>query len=158
MAHGPLIPGMREFDRPRSRWPAWLGWLVGISAAIVVLVVLAGFVGGVGPLRVLGQTQTALSPVAYRPTTSDATIQVAVTLPPAGLCRGDELTAIAFERSNRVEVETVLVRSRNGSCTVTTMGGDLRWIDVALDQPLGTRTVISAVDRSPLSRDSAGLG
>jgi hypothetical protein len=157
VANGPLIPGMREFDRPRSRWPAWLAWLVGGSLAIVVLIVLAGFVGGVGPLRVLGLTSTSLSPVAYRPTASPTSIQVAVTLPPAGLCRGDELTAVAFERSNRVEVETVLVRSRNGTCTVTTMGGDLRWIDVSLDHPLGTRTVINSVDRAPLSRDPGSV-
>jgi hypothetical protein len=157
VANGPLIPGMREFDRPRSRRPAWLGWLIGASSAIVVLIVLAGFVGGVGPLRVLGLTSTALSPVAYRPTASPTAIQVAVTLPPSGLCRGDELTAVAFERSNRVEVETVLVRSRNGTCTVTTMGGDLRWIDVILDHPLGTRTVINSVDRAPLSRDPGSV-
>lgn len=153
MANGPLIPGMREFDRPGSRWPAWLTWVIGAVVAIVVLIVLAGFVGGVGPLRVLGLTTTALSPVAYRPTDSPTAIQVAVTLPASGLCRGDELTAVAFERSNRVEVETMLVRSRNGTCTVTTMGGDLHWIDVSLDHPLGTRTVINSVDRAPLTRD-----
>lgn len=158
MANGPLIPGMREFDRPRSRWPSWLGWLIGALAAIVVLIVLAGFVGGVGPLRVLGLTSTALSPVAYRPAASDTSIEVAVTLPASGLCRGDDLTAVAFERSNRVEVETMLVRSRHGNCTVTSMGGDLRWIDVTLDHPLGTRTVISAADRTPLPRDPAALG
>ena len=159
MANGPLIPGMREFDRPRSRRPAWLGWLVGAIAAIVALIVLAGFVGGVGPLRVLGLTSTALSPVAYRPAASDTSIQVAVTLPASGLCRGDELTAVAFERSNRVEVETTLVRSRMGNnCTVTSMGGDLRWIDVSLGHPLGTRTVISAADRTPLPRQSEAVG
>jgi hypothetical protein len=149
---------MREFDRPRSRWPSWLGWLIGAVAAIVALIVLAGFVGGVGPLRVLGLTSTALSPVSYRPAASDTSIQVAVALPPSGLCRGDELTAVAFERSNRVEVETTLVRSRNGECTLTSMGGDLRWIVVGLDHPLGTRTVISAADRTPLPRETQPAG
>ena len=56
---GPLIPGMREFDRPRSGWPRWLTGLVVGTLVVVALVVLAGFAGGVGPLKVLGQSTVA---------------------------------------------------------------------------------------------------
>lgn len=152
---GPLIPGMREFDRPRSGWPRWLTGLVIGVLVLVVLVVLAGFAGGVGPLRVLGQSTTPLEAVAYRVTEDAAVIEIAVTLPPSGLCRDDVIDAVAFERSNRVEVETSVTRGRAASCTVTTIGGDVRWVDLRLDTPLGTRTVIRATDREPLTRESA---
>ncbi len=154
MANGPLIPGLREFDRPRKRWPAWVGWLIAAIAVLIVLVLAAGFVAGKGPLRSLGLTTIALRPVEYRPTASDSVIQVAVSLPPSGLCRDDEVEVIAFERGNRVEVESNVTRPRRSSCPVTTLGGDVYWVDVALDQPLGERTVIRAVDRVPLPRES----
>ena len=152
---GPLIPGMREFDRPRGRGPAWVVWVVMTMAVLAVVVVLAGFAGGVGPLRALGVTTTPLEAVGYRPTSDQMVIQVAVTPPPSGLCRTDEVRAVAFERSNRVEVESSVTRSRSSSCPVTTIGGDVRWIDVQLDSPLGTRTVIRASDREPLGRTTA---
>jgi hypothetical protein len=149
----PLIPGMREFDRPRRGWPRWLTGLVVGSIVVVALIVVAGFVGGVGPLKVLGQSTVPLTAVAYRATADDTVIEVAVTLPPAGLCRDDVIDAVAFERSNRVEVETSVTRGRAATCTVTTIGGDVRWVAVRLDGPLGTRTVIRASDREPLARD-----
>lgn len=155
---GPLIPGMREFDRPRGRGPAWVVWVVVSAVVLVALVVLAGFAGGVGPLRVLGQSTTPLEAVAYRVTGDAAVIELAVTLPPSGLCRDDVIDAVAFERSNRVEVETSVTRGRAASCTVTTIGGDVRWVDLRLDSPLGTRTVIRATDREPLTREAAGVG
>lgn len=155
---GPLIPGMREFDRPRGRGPAWVVWVVVSAVVLVALVVLAGFAGGVGPLRVLGQSTTPLEAVAYRVTGDAAVIEIAVTLPPSGLCRDDAIDAVAFERSNRVEVETSVTRGRAASCTVTTIGGDVRWVDLRLDSPLGTRTVIRATDREPLARESDALG
>ena len=155
---GPLIPGMREFDRPRGRGPAWVVWAVMTLVVLAVVVVLAGFAGGVGPLKVLGQSTVPLEPVAYRLTDDSAVIEIAVTLPPAGLCRDDVIDAVAFERSNRVEVQTSVTRGRAGSCTVTTIGGDVRWVDVQLDSPLGTRTVIRATDREPLAREGSSLG
>ena len=79
----PLIPGMREFDRPRSGWPRWLTGLVVGTIVVVTLIVLAGFVGGVGPLKVLGQSTVPLSAVAYRATGDETVIEVAVTLPPS---------------------------------------------------------------------------
>ncbi len=150
MGNGPLIPGMHEFDRPRSGWPRWLTWIVVGSGVILAVIVLAGFAGGVGPLRALGQTTVVLDAVGYRPTADDTVIQVAVTLPPSGLCRDDEIRAIAFERSNRIEVDTDVTRSRSSSCPVTSIGGDVRWVDVQLDNPLGTRTVIRTTDRGPV--------
>jgi hypothetical protein len=155
---GPLIPGMREFDRPRGRGPAWVVWVVMTLVVLAVVVVLAGFAGGVGPLRALGVSTTPLEAVGYRPTSDETVIQVAVTPPASGLCRTDEVRAVAFERSNRVEVESSVTRARSSSCPVTTIGGDVRWIDVQLDSPLGSRTVIRASDREPLDREGAGFG
>lgn len=154
MAGGPLIPGMREFDRPRSGWPAWLTWVIASAVAIVVLVVLAGFAGGVGPLRALGQSTTPLVAVSYRATSDPAVIQVAVRLPESGLCRDDDISVISFERSNRIEVDAAVTRSRTGTCPVTSIGGDLRWVDVPLGVPLGTRTVIRTSDREPVPMEA----
>lgn len=155
---GPVIPGLREFDRPRGRMPAWLVWAMLTVAVLAVVVVLAGFAGGVGPLRVLGVSTTPIEAVGYRPTSDETVIQIAVTPPPSGLCRTDEVRAVAFERSNRVEVESSVTRARSASCPVTTIGGDVRWIDVQLGSPLGTRTVIRASDREPIPREGATLG
>lgn len=152
---GPLIPGMREFDRPRSGWPRWVTGMIVASVVVGSLIVLAGFVGGVGPLRVLGQSTVPLEAVAYRVTGDGPVIEIAVTLPPSGLCRDDVIDAVAFERSNRVEVEASVTRGRAATCTVTTIGGDVRWVGVPLDRPLGTRTVIRASDREPLQREDA---
>jgi hypothetical protein len=149
VAGGPLIPGLREFDRPRGRRP-WVGWLIGSLVVLVALVVLAGFAGGVGPLRVLGLATTPLETVGYRATSDPAVIQVAVALPPSGLCRDDEITVLAFERSNRVEVDSSVTRSRNDTCPVMSIGGDVRWTDVRLASPLGSRTVIRTADREPV--------
>lgn len=155
MANGPLIPGMREFDRPRKGWPGWIWWLIASVAVLVVLVLAAGFAGGVGPLRSLGQSTTELTPVQYRPTATENVIQVAVTMPPSGLCRDDDVSVVAFERGNRIELESSVTRSRRSTCPVTIIGGDLRWVDVVLDQPLGDRTVIRLADRAALPRESA---
>lgn len=146
---------MREFDRPRKGWPGWLPWLLAGVAVLVALVLAAGFVGGAGPLRSLGLTTTELSPVQYRPTATDNVIQVAVAMPPTGLCRDDDVSVTAFERGNRIEVESSVTRARRSSCPVTIIGGDLRWVDVVLDQPLGTRTVVRLTDREALPRELA---
>jgi hypothetical protein len=153
VVNGPLIPGMREFDRPRRGWPRWLSWLLAGCGVLMVLVVVAGLLGGAGPLHRLGMSTTALQAIGYRPTVDDSVIQVSVNLPASGLCRDDEVEVVAFERGNRVEVESSLTRSRNTGCAVTTIGGDLRWVDVRLDHPLGSRTVIRTSDREPLPRD-----
>jgi hypothetical protein len=154
VANGPLIPGLREFDAPRRRPP---GWLVGGIVAVVALalfVVLAGLFAGAGPLRSLGLVTTSLAPVSYRPTAADDAIQVSVAMPPSGLCRDDEVVVVAFERGNRIEVEASVTRPRRESCTSTAVGGDLHWVDVGLDAPLGERQVVRADDHTAVPRDS----
>lgn len=160
MVNGPLIPGMREFDTPRRGRPAWLPWLVSVVVVLVVLVLAAGFVGGVGPLRSLGMSTSSIDAVEYRPTANDSVIQVAVAMPATGFCRDDSISVTAFERGNRVEVESTVTRPRNSSCPVGSIGGDRRWVDVGLDAPLASRTVIRLPDRAPLPRstDTSGTG
>lgn len=152
MANGPLIPGMREFDRPRSGWPRWLTWVIVAVATAAVVLVLAGLVGGAGPLRILGSTTTPLDAVEYRQGSDPRALEVAVTLPDDGLCRDDEIDAVAFERGNRVELDLAVTRSRRGDCQVTTIGGDVRWVTVGLASPLGSRQVIRVTDREPVPR------
>jgi hypothetical protein len=149
---------MREFDTPRRGTPVWLPWLIGLSVALVVLVIVAGFVGGVGPLRFLGLTTSTLQSVQYRTTTNDSVLQVAVAMPPTGLCRNDTINVTAFERGARVEVDSSVTRPRQSSCPVASIGGDVTWVDVTLDAPLGDRTVIRLPDRQPLPRDTNDLG
>jgi len=158
VVNGPLIPGMREFDTPRRGVPSWLPWLIGLLVVVVALVVVAGFVGGAGPLRFLGLTTSGLQSVQYRTTTDDSALQVAVAMPPTGLCRDDEINVIAFERGNRVEIDSTVTRPRQSSCPVASLGGDVTWVDVKLGAPLGDRTVIRLPDRQPLPRDIASLG
>jgi len=155
VAQGPLIPGLQEFDRPKRGWPRWLTGVVLGLIGLMLLVVLAGFVGGVGPLRVLGQVSIPLDTVAYRATADQATIEVAVSAPSEGLCRDDDLTVVAYERGNRVEVEGSATRSRSSSCQALTMAGDLRWVPVTLDSALGERTVVTTDGRRPLDNRPA---
>ena len=158
MVNGPLIPGMREFDTPRRGLPRWVPWLIGAVVVVFALVVVAGFVGGVGPLRFLGLSTTDLQSVQYRTTTNDSVLQVAIAMPPTGLCRDDSINVVAFERGNRVEVDSTVTRPRQSSCPVSSIGGDVTWVDVPLDAPLGDRTVIRLPDRQPLPRDTNDLG
>lgn len=151
---GPLIPGMNEFDGPRRRVPRFVLWLLAAAIVLGVLVGAAGLVGGVGPLRSLGLVTEDLQPVAYRPTTSEQAIQVAVALPPRGLCPDEQIQVVAFERGARVEIQAQVQRSRTSDCPVTGIAGDRTWVDVALGSPLGERTVIRTVDRQPLPRES----
>lgn len=151
---GPLIPGMNEFDGPRRRVPRIVLWLLAAVIVLGVLVGAAGLVGGVGPLRSLGLVTEDLQPVAYRPTTSDQAIQVAVALPPRGLCPDEEIQVVAFERGARIEIQAQVQRSRTSDCPVTGIAGDRTWVDVALGRPLDERTVIRTVDRQPLPRES----
>lgn len=150
MVNGPLIPGMREFDTPRRGVPAWVPWLVGVVVVLIALVVIAGLVGGVGPLRSLGLTTSSLQAVKYRTTGNDAVIQVAVAMPPTGLCRDDTITVTPFERGNRVEVDSTVTRPRQNDCPVASIGGDVTWVDVPLNAPLGQRTVVRLPDRQAL--------
>lgn len=154
MSQGPLIPGLREFDRPRRGFPRWATAVIIAVVVALVMIIVAGFVGGVGPLRLLGQTTYPLEAVAYRGTPDSPDIEVAIALPATGLCRDDELVVVPFERSNRVELEASVTRARSSDCEQVTMGGDLRWIDVVLDNPLGERQVIMVEGRQPLTKET----
>lgn len=159
MVNGPLIPGLKEFDGPRKGLPRFVWWiLAGVAVAIAVLV-LVGLFAGTGPARSLGLLTQPLQPVAYRPTTSPEVIQVAIAVPPEGLCRGDELDVRAFARSTRIEVSAVRTSPRNANCETTGIVNDKVWMDVAIDAPLLDRQVIRESDRQPLPRETgASLG
>jgi hypothetical protein len=154
MPQGPLIPGLEEFDVPRRGFPAWLGWVLAAFAVLIAIIVAGGLFAGVGPLRPLGLTTQELVPVAYRPTADPQAIQVAVALPPQGLCRSDEVVAQALEQGNRIEVTTSVTRARNVNCQGVGVAGDRVWVDVPLRFPLEERSIIRRVDRQPLPRDS----
>lgn len=154
MTSGPLIPGMDEFDGPRRRVPRFLWWSLAAVAVIAVLIVAAGLFAGVGPLRSLGLVTEDLQPVAYRPTVNEQQIQVAVALPPRGLCPDEEVDVVAYERGARVEISARVERSRASDCPVTGIAGDRAWVDVPLLAPLDERTVIRVGDRQPLPRES----
>jgi hypothetical protein len=145
---------MNEFDGPRRRVPRFVWWIVVVLIVMGILVGAAGLVGGVGPLRSLGLVTEDLQPVAYRPTTSEQAIQIAVALPPRGLCPDEQIQVVAFERGARVEIQAQVQRSRTSDCPVTGIAGDRAWVDVSLAAPLGERTVIRTGDRQPLPRES----
>lgn len=155
MTSGPLIPGMNEFDGPRRRVPRILWWILAGLLVVAVLIGAAGLFGGVGPLRTLGLVTEELQPVAYRPTVDERQIQIAVALPPRGLCSDETVEVVAFERGPRVEVEARVERSRTSDCPSTGIVGDRVWSDVVLGSPLGDRQVIRVGDRQPLPRESA---
>ena len=97
---GPLIPGLREYDAPRRRRsPVFWVWAIGSVVVVLALVVLGGLVAGIGPLRALGTEEAPLTPVSWRATDDPNLIQVAVALPDAGLCTGDEVVVRAIERN-----------------------------------------------------------
>lgn len=146
---------MDEFDGPRRRVPRFVWWTIAALAVVGVLIAAGGLVAGVGPLRSLGLVTEELQPVAYRPTTDQRTIQVAVALPPRGLCPDEDVEAIAYERGARVEISARVERSRTSDCPVTGIAGDRAWVDVPLLADLGDRTVIRVGDRAPLPRESA---
>ena len=153
MPRGPLIPGIEEFDAPRRGIPRGV-WVVAVVLVVGVLFTVAlGLLAGAGPLRALGQVEASLQPVAYRPTTDERVVSVAVTLPPDGLCPDDVVDVTAFERGARIEIDAYVVQSRNASCPETGIAGDSTWVDVALTQPLGERSVIRLSDRQPLPRE-----
>jgi hypothetical protein len=145
---------MNEFDGPRRRVPRFILWVIAAIVVLAVLVGAAGIVGGVGPLRSLGLVTEDLQPVAYRPTASDQAIQVAVALPPRGLCSDEQIQVVAFERAARIEIQAQVQRSRTSDCPVTGIAGDRTWVDVALIRPIDERTVIRITDRQPLPRES----
>lgn len=158
MPRDPLIPGLREYDAPRRRrrTPALWGWFFGGLAVVVALVVAGGLVAGIGPLRALGTAETPLDPVSWRSTPDPRAIQVAVALPEAGLCTGDEVLVRVIERPNVIEVSAVRAAPRGSQeCAGIGIAGDRTWVDVSLDDPMGERTAVRVSDRVPLANESA---
>lgn len=153
MPQGPLLWGHEEFDVPPRRRPPWLFWLLGTLIVGVGIVFFAGLFAGVGPLRILGLTTQDLTAVGYRPTADPNVIQVAVALPPQGLCRADDIQVTAIEQSNRIEVRASVTRSRSSSCESVAVVGSGVWVEAPLRFPLLERSVIRASDRQPLNRE-----
>lgn len=154
MNAGPLILGINEFDGPKRRVPRFVWWILASVVVVAVLISAAGLFGGVGPMRALGLVTEDLQPVAYRPTTDQRAIQVAVALPPRGLCPDEQVRVTAYERGPRVEVAAQVQRSRTSDCPVTGISGDRQWVDVTLNADLDERTVIRTSDRQPLPRET----
>lgn len=157
MPNGPLIPGLREYDAPRRRRARgfWLG-VAGVIAALVALVVVGGLVAGIGPLRILGTSESPLTPVAWRATEEANLIQVSVALPDSGLCTGDEIVVRAIEHPDVVEISAARTSPRGSDeCAGIGIAGDATWIDLLLDQPMGSRMAIRQEDRVPLPADPA---
>lgn len=155
MARGPLIPGLREYDAPRRRRsPVFWWWTIGGLASLLALVVLGGLLAGIGPLRALGTDESSLNPVAWRETADERVIQVAVALPEAGLCTGDEVVVRAIGRPTLVEVSAVRTSPRGSAgCAGIGIAGDRTWVDVRLELPMGTRMAIRQSDRVPLEQE-----
>ena len=155
MARGPLIPGLREYDAPRRRRsPVFWLWTIGALVSVLAIVVLGGLVAGIGPLRALGTDESPLDPVAWRLTSDELLIQVAVALPEAGLCTGDEVVVRTIERSAVVEVSAARTAPRGSDgCSGIGIAGDRTWVDVRLDLPMGTRMAVRQTDRVPLEAE-----
>lgn len=156
MVNGPLIPGLQEFDGPKKGLPRFIWWIIAGVAIAVVVILAVGLLAGTGPARSLGLVTEPMQAVAYRPTTNDRVIQVAIAVPTEGLCQQDDVVVNAFPRSNRVEVTAQRTSARNRSCEATGIAQDRIWVDVSLDDPLGERQVIREVDRRALPRETAG--
>lgn len=155
MAGGPLIPGLKEFDGPKRGVPA----IVWILLAVVVLaglsVAFAGVFMGSGPLRELGLVTDQLEPVAYRPTTDDRVLQVAVAVPPEGLCETSPVDVRAVESAANVSISASITTLRNSSCARTMAGEGEVWVDVFLAAPLDARALVKASDGRELPRQTA---
>lgn len=149
---GPLIPGVREFDAPRrKRASAVVVWgLVGV-VSVAILVLVGGIAAGIGPLRALGVVETPLSALSWRATEDPMVIQVAVALPAAGLCAGDEVRVRLLERPRVIEVSPYRAAPRSSDeCSGVGIAGDRTWVDVSLSSALGERSVIAMPGRIPL--------
>ncbi len=159
MVRGPLIPGIEEFDAPRRPVPRIVWWVLFILAATAVGVLLLGVFRGVGPVGALGWVTEDMQPVAYRPTADDRVVQVAIAVPPGGLCRDDEVRISGVEGPDRIEVRASVTRLRNAGCEQEPGAGDRVWVDVDLTAPAGQRVVVRAADGGELPRETeAGLG
>lgn len=151
------MPGAREFDAPRRGVRGPLAWVLGVVGAVLVLVAAAGLFAGVGPLRAIGAREESLTPLAWRPTGDPAVIQVAVLVPPSGICSGDDVVPEVIERGARIEVGAVLRSPRGRGCTPVGIAGDRVWIDVPVPPGEGggsSTAIVSAVTKEALPQEA----
>lgn len=155
MVKGPLIPGLKEFDGPRRRVPRFVWVLLVLAVLTALLLVFLGVFRGMGPLRGLGLATESLQPLAFRPTTDERVIQVAVAVPTDGLCEADPVDVQVAEDQARVAVSSSVTSLRNSSCTKVIAADGEVWVDVVLGAPLQERPVVKASDGRELPRQSA---
>lgn len=155
---GPLIPGIEEFDRPKRGIPRIVVVLIVLALLGAGGIVAAGFVGGVGPLASLGIISESLQPVGYRPTTDESSIQVAVAMPPEGMCADDDIAVTAVESATSIEVSAELTSKRTTTCESTVVGSSQAWFDIQLAAPFGERAVVRASDGQELPHITEGIG
>ena len=155
MVKGPLIPGLKEFDGPRRGVPRVLWVLLVLVLLGALLMVFLGVFRGMGPLRGLGLVTDTLQPIAFRPTTDERVIQVAVAVPTEGICEEDPVDVQATEAASQVAVSSSVTSLRNSSCTKVIAPDGEVWVDVVLGAPLQDRVVVKASDGRELPRQSA---
>ena len=159
MVRGPLIPGIEEFDAPRRPVPRIVWWALALVVLTGALLMLLGVFRGTGPMSSLGWVTEDLQPVAYRPTANDQVMQVAIAVPPGGLCRDDQVSISGVEGPDRIEVKASVTRLRNAGCEQEPGAGDRVWVDVTLAAAAGERIVVRAGDGGELPRETdAGIG
>ena len=156
---GPLIPGMREFDRPRKKNPVIIWVVLGLVLLAGIVILGLGVFAAAGPFRQLGLVTEKLEPLAFRPTIIETVVQISVALPAGGLCANDVVDISLAEDAASVYVGASVTTPRNISCPAVGLSADQVWVDVQLIDPLGQRQVVRADDRQVLSRESStGLG
>ena len=156
---GPLIPGMREFDRPRKKNPVFIWVFLGLVILAGIVIVGLGVFAAAGPFRQLGLVTEKLEPLAFRPTVVPSVVQVSVALPAGGLCADDVVDISLVQDATAVYVGASVTTPRNISCTAVGLSADQVWVDVQLLDSLGEREVVRAADGQVLSRESStGLG
>ena len=155
MVQGPLIPGLKEFDGPKRGVPRFVWVLLVLLILAGLLIVFLGVFRGTGPLRGLGLETESLQPVAFRPTTNDRVIQVAVAVPTEGLCEANPVQVQATEGAAEIAVSSSVTSLRNSSCTKVVFPEGEVWVDVPLAAALDGRAVVKASDGREIPRQSA---
>lgn len=150
MVRGPLVPGWNEFDGPRRGVPRVIWWLIGIVVVVGLTLLGVGVFRAAGPFAGLGLQTSSLQPIAYRPTTEDAVLQVALSVPAESLCRDDRVVVSAVPAATTIRISAVVSRVRNEACESDPTITDPLWIDVTIDGPLAGRDVVRDVDGDPL--------
>lgn len=150
MVRGPLVPGWTEFDGPRRGVPRVVWWLLVLVLAAAMAVVGIGVFRAAGPLASLGLETTALQPIAYRPTTDDAVLQIALSVPAGSMCRGDDVLVTATPVLDSLRVTAVVSRLRNAACVPDPTVTNPLWIDVPISGSLAGREVVRESDGNAL--------